>query len=284
MKSWKIGAIAGLIAGIAAGIIAIINVVFLFNIGHSYYDLPSPPESSTIYITIVELIINIIWGIALGVFYSRIYDLIPGKSDYKGLFYGLILWLILNVRNVTFNIIYEPHSIFGQILGISIWIIYGLVLGILYEFLKSKYHPVRKKLQISKQNLREGIHPGAVAGLIGGIVISVAHALLMDPLLFPDLITDIGFLISQLGTHTFINMCWGVVFGILFVMFYKRIPGKKILKGITFAMIIFFITSFRVSLYWLSYGSIGGFVGWFNGIFLFLIFGLILGYFYKPSK
>ncbi|MCW4032116.1 MAG: hypothetical protein NWF08_01840 [Candidatus Bathyarchaeota archaeon] len=283
-KHFKIGIVAGLVAGIAAGIIAIINILFLFNIGRSYYDLPSPPETSMIYITMVELTINIIWGIALGIFYSKVYDLIPGKGVYKGLFYGLVLWLILNVRNATFNVIYEPHGIFKQILGISIQIVYGLLLGILYEFLQNRYHPVRKKVRIGKQNLIEGIHPGAIAGLIGGIVIFVAHALLMNPLLYPKFVTDIGWLIGQLGTHALINMCWGVIFGIFFVMLYNGIPGNKVLKGVTFAMIIFFITSLRVAFYWLSYESIGGFVGWINGIYLFLIFGIILGYLYKPTK
>ncbi|MCW4032263.1 MAG: hypothetical protein NWF08_02600, partial [Candidatus Bathyarchaeota archaeon] len=132
-NSLKIGSVSGLIAGITAGIIAIINVLFLFNTGRSYYDLPSPPETSMMYITMVELTINIIWGIALGAFYSKVYDLIPGKHFSKGLFFGLILVLIFNIRTISFWIVYEPPLIFYTICIISIQIAYGLILGILYE-------------------------------------------------------------------------------------------------------------------------------------------------------
>jgi len=285
MKSWKIGALSGLIAGIVAGIIAIIIASILFNIGHLYFSLPSPPTiAPMMHIAIVEFTINIIWGIALGIFYSRIYDLIPGKHVSKGLVYGLILGLILWVRYASFTIIYAPQYVFGGIIAISVQISYGLILAILYEFLESKYYPDRKKLKIVQYDWKGGIHPGAIGGLIGGIVIFFAHALFWDPIDFPKYVTDIGFLLGQFGTHAFINMCWGAVFGILFVVFYERIPRKDALQGFIFGIIIFFITSFRFAIYWLLFGNIGYSISWGNAIFLFIINGLILSLLYKPPK
>ena len=119
MNNWKIGTVSGLIAGIVGGIVSIITAIIFINSGLQHWNLPFPPIPSLMYIVAVTFSFAIIWGIVLGLFYSRFYDFIPGKNIVKGLIYGIILWLILSIRAVSFNVIYEPLYIFGNILSIS---------------------------------------------------------------------------------------------------------------------------------------------------------------------
>ena len=286
MKSWKIGAIAGLIAGIIAGIISILHALSMLNLGLPFSCIITITEVPLTYITLVELTINIVWGIILGMFYSKVYDLIPVKHVFKGLFYGLILGLIYNIRTAHFNYLYAyPNYAISITIGIFVLIFYGLSIGILYKFFQGKYYLNQKKLKISKHDIAMGIQSGAIAGLIGGMIITFAHIILWDPLFVSESLLDINFYISQFGSHAFMNMMWGAVFGILYAIFYSRIPGKIIFKGVAFAILIFFITSFRVAIGCLLYGNIPSFIGWGNGIFLFLVYGLLLGLLYrKPSK
>ena len=279
MKSWKIGAIAGLIAGIFSIFVAI----FTIKIGLPYFWYP-PSTIPIDKIVAVEIIINVIWGIALSILYFRFYDLIPGRGIIKGLIYGMILGFIFSIRCATFDLAYSRISTPSWIIYTIPSIVYGLVLEFCYEYLQRPSD--RKKLRPSKFDIAIAIQVGAIAGLIGGIVIDIAHVMFWNPLQeeFPKTI-DFEFLISQLGTHSLINMLWGAFFGILFTMFYIRIPGKKILKGIVFAIIIFFITSFRFAIYGLLYELPPVFVAWGNAIFLFLAYGIILGLLYrKPVK
>ena len=73
-SSWKIGAAAGLIAGIVAGIISIITGIIFINSGLQYWNFPLPPVPSLMYVAAVIFSFAIIWGIVLGIFYSRFYD------------------------------------------------------------------------------------------------------------------------------------------------------------------------------------------------------------------
>jgi hypothetical protein len=114
-------------------------------------------------------------------------------------------------------------------------------------------------LQLNKSDIIKVVRAGAIAGLIGSIAISFAHAIVWDPSNFPRYIADAEFLTSQFGVRALINIGWGVVFGILYLMFYNEIPGERISKAIIFSMIIFFIKC----------------------LFLFLSYGLILGALYK---
>jgi hypothetical protein len=81
-------------------------------------------------------------------------------------------------------------------------------------------------------------------------------------------------------------MTWGITFGILFVMFYERIPYKGIMKGIIFGVIINFITSFRCAIGYLVYGVDPGYsLMWGTTAFIqAFIVGLTLGLLYKPPK
>jgi len=78
----------------------------------------------------------VIWGTIFGVIYSKVYNIIPGKNLMKGLIYGLIIFLISNIRVASFQIAFWQAIAwlwtFNSI-GFFGLVIYGLVLGYLYK-------------------------------------------------------------------------------------------------------------------------------------------------------
>jgi len=292
-NSLKIGAVSGLIAGIIGGIIGLISAMMQFSIGIQYFFLAPPPETPIIDIAVREIIINVIWGIVLGIIYSRIYDLILGRSWIKGIYYGVVLWILFNLRTAFIV------GMYGLYMWSIIWmfmftlIIYGLVLGILYEKLGSKYIEVKEKVEKGKFDIMKGVQAGAIAGFAYGVVVFLTMTVSAYIGIFGQLpgtaespyLTDIGFMLNQLGSHAVVNLFWGAVFGVFYAIFYDRIPKEGILKGLCFALIIYFITSFRASVYFFAYGHIISSMNWFiAGILPVIVYGFVLGLLYrKPS-
>jgi hypothetical protein len=291
-NSTKIGGMAGLIAGIIASLVAVfIQWPLLIKLALPFYYVPiyqDAPDISFSNLVAIEIIISTIWGTILGIIYSKIYDSIPGKDVLKGFVYGLGIYLILAIRSVTFYWFYGdiPKAI-SLIFTIIVWVTYGLILGILYKFLYTKQHPPKKGLRIIKHDIKNGIHPGAIAGLVGGTIMwgigIVGGAAGLWPPTVPD--PDFWFILSQTGAHVLFNMIWGIVFGILFVMFYKNIPSKGISKGIVFGLTVYFITTLRGAIGYLAYGYLITFYTHaILSLCMFFIVGLVLGHLYKPPK
>ena len=184
--SWKIGAVSGLIAGIVTGFLGIHYAQFIFSLGLPFWTHPPSDYPLMSHIVIVELTMAIIWGIAIGIIYSKVYDLIPGKHIYKGLVFGIILTLIWSVRWVTWDIAYSwIPELKGDLLSLHLYLVFGILLGILYEFLSKEYDVVQDESKIKKFDLRMGIIVGAIGGLLGGITIFFAHVLFWNPVDFP---------------------------------------------------------------------------------------------------
>ncbi|WP_455277424.1 hypothetical protein [[Eubacterium] cellulosolvens] len=294
MKSWKIGAIAGLIAGIVASIVA----TFFNKIGAFlglWEDIWRPIISEGI---IATILVTIIFGTIFGILYSKFHSVMSGKDALKGLYFGLILLTIIDIRNSTFLIPYG-YSLFAAGLifsGIFKWIVYGLILGFLYDFLYTRYYPIREKLKTISYSVGSGIFPGAIAGIADGIAASIA--LIVSPLIGLQIAgapieLTLDFWISQAGAHGTINLIWGIVFGVIFARVYNLIPGKGFMKGLYYGFIIFVITRTNdayalgfglssSSLFAIRTGLWSMFVGFFStGIAL----GLVLGLLYrKPVK
>lgn len=232
MKSWKIGAIAGLIAGIVAGIAGVTSAIIQFNMGIHYFFLEPPPETQITSIIVREITINTIYGIGLGIIYSRIHDLIPGNSLKKGIYYGLVLWIIFNFRTAVIALMYGFYD--WAIIFLLMWtlIIYGPVLGIFYEKLGSKYIGVQKRAKKKELDLLKGIQVGAIAGIVYGTIVFLTNTVSAYIGIYGQIpgtmespyLTDIGFIMSQLGAHIVFNLFWGAIFGVFFVFFYDRIP------------------------------------------------------------
>jgi hypothetical protein len=84
----------------------------------------------------------------MGLIFPKVYNLIPGKGAIKGLFYGLIAFLFTEVIILPYSLVYGfywesrvpllSEAIFFGVkqlifLGLSVWIVFGIVLGYLYK-------------------------------------------------------------------------------------------------------------------------------------------------------
>jgi len=291
MKSWKIGAITGLIAGIIAGIVCeysnqLGNLLGLFD---PYFKA----------INTGNIIINIpifgFWGIVFGIIYSRVYDIVPRKGILKGLIYGLFIWFITKIRIETYELAYGRfHQAAGAIFyGFFMWLAFGLVLGLLYESFHEKHNIPKERRKIIQYDMRSGIIPGAIAGIVGGMAASIfailGPAFGLWGFVEGQIRLSFELWIGQAGSHILINMIWGAIFGAFFATAYNLVPGKKIIKGLYFGLIMYVITTFLIGTYavsWSLYHNewlmaiiyVGSLI---TGAAQAIVFGLVLGLLYR---
>jgi hypothetical protein len=165
-NSWKIGAVSGLIAGLIAGIISvgILHVGFAGNWNPWALDFGN---ISTV--TTLEITLTMIWGIILGVRYSKAHGVISDRVINKGLIFGLFCGLVFQIRNGSFAWVYaniDSGTMIGvMIYSLIVWIAFGLILASLY----GRWHKGEKQ-KIVTYDMKSGIHPGAIAGFIGGVI------------------------------------------------------------------------------------------------------------------
>jgi hypothetical protein len=272
-SSWKIGAVSGLVAGIASGLIVFISDNILAGIGLS---------SGMVYFN--EILVNLIWGLIFGVIFSRIYNMIPGKGILKGLCYGLLVFLFIGFRESIWIAAYASHILamsigFADLLAS---ITYGLILGMLY------YEPARTFV---RPDMTKGTLAGIIAGILGGIAAYLMQ--IIDNIYVYKLGTawmDPSFILSQLSVHLGVHAIYGGVFGAIFVCVYDMVPKKGLSKAIVYGLIAFLVTdvhfAFRYILYALTVWPeiLGENIGTlYIGFVAFLVFGIVLGYLYKPG-
>jgi hypothetical protein len=135
--------------------------------------------------------------------------------------------------------------------------------------------------------MKNGIVVGSIAGLFSGIsgfVFTIIHTDFMG-LSYPYSTVDI-IPISNIATNEILlGVIWGTIFGIFYSILYDSIPGQGLSKGLTYGMIAFLISRIRPVFYAMSGGDIPIAIAiTFVGFFMFLIYGLVLGYLYKPPK
>jgi hypothetical protein len=120
------GAIAGLVGGIVGDIVGAIG----------YYAGLFEMESANIaYSAVIGIVLTIIFGTIFGAIYSRFHDQIPGIGVSKGLYFGLMIWLIKDIAAGAYIGFVEgviPTAIWLQS-GFFMWITYGPLLGALYK-------------------------------------------------------------------------------------------------------------------------------------------------------
>jgi hypothetical protein len=293
-NSLKIGAISGFIASLFTG-------VFLWPFVNNmiiYLEFWTPEYRWVVQNSVqVQILLSIIWGIILGIIYAKAYPVIPGKGALKGLCWGLIIYCIIGIRFTFFNLAYAQYLwALGNLITWLPLILLGLITGILYEFLCSKYCPI-KELEIKKYNIMSGFHPGAIAGLCGGLAASIVAvsgpAMGLWGIAGGPVELTFDFWLGQAGAHIILNMVWGTIFGLMFTKVYDLFSGKDILRGLIYGLIIFIITTFHGYIYliimfayveaWPAIPeTLGGLLTGFANAF---VFGLVLGLLYrKPSK
>jgi len=137
----KGGILPGAVAGFADGVVAAIVNAIAFVVG-----LFGPPVAGGALVLLrfdfwisqsgSSILINVIWGIVIGMIFTQVYNLIPSKGIKKGLYYGLIIVVISSFHTAA-------HYIgWGIVLG-GLWtfvvgffstaITLGIVLGALYK-------------------------------------------------------------------------------------------------------------------------------------------------------
>ena len=143
--------------------------------------------------------------------------------------------------------------------------------------------------------MKSGIHPGAIAGFIGGVIAYFFAVFLpyigLYPPGDPGYLTDINYMMSQFGTHVFIHLFWGVIFGAVFAKAYNIVPKKGIVKGFYYGLFIFFISAVQIATYFLAYGFTFNNIFWIQGglsyvifdIVVYPVYGVVLGHLYKKE-
>jgi hypothetical protein len=97
----------------------------------------------------LQIYFHFVWCTIFGLFFAKVYNLIPGKGVIKGLFYGLIGLIITEGRVIGYSIVQVFYfKAFGLndvaqfikfeaeqmgLLGLTVWIVFGFVLGLLYR-------------------------------------------------------------------------------------------------------------------------------------------------------
>ena len=124
---------SGVVAGIIAGVVAGVSGVLFGGLG-AFLGLYGTPPISLVAWTIYWMIITTIFGAIFGFLYETLYDSIPGEGIKKGAAAGLMVWLIKDIATgVYLGAEQAAVSVVAIIwVGFFIWIVYGLVIGILY--------------------------------------------------------------------------------------------------------------------------------------------------------
>jgi len=284
------GAVAGFIVGIPALIFGV-PIIQMIGFGLSLSEvLEILPFTATMHI-----VFNTFWGLVWGVLFAKFYDVIPGASSVKkGLMWGLVyavvewwcgsLWLVngfFAIERVSIH--FFANVLLWAVYGPVVILFYGLPFGYLYEGTKQpvKLEDKRKHKPIA----------GMVAGLVGGIVAAV--------LTFNQLIMGIPFLwywpdfnppaLINVATEFVIMFFWGIIFNVIFVLLYARIPGKDVMKGLYYGLLLYLITW----IYWiisvLLYAGTTAqglqAVGYSTMVLClaYISYGIVLGYFYKKK-
>ena len=249
-SSLKIGAVSGLVAGLVAGIVCefsnqVANLLGLFapyfraiNTGNMIIDIP----------------VFGFWGVVLGIIYSRIYYVVPREGILKAVIYGLFIWFITKIRIETWELAYgRILQVAGALFyGFLMWLSYGLVLGILYGFLRRKYYPTEEKLKVVTYAMISGILSGAIAGFAGGFASSMAATVpALGLVKYPEGVIPFSFdfWLNQAGAQILLNLIWGTFFGFIYPRVYNLVPGEKVRKGLYYSIIVYMITSFLILTY-----------------------------------
>lgn len=122
------GLVAGFISGIADFIFSIISIFGIF--------FPIVLTVDIQMLAIYTIITASLWGIVWVLLYAFFYDYLPGKGVRRGLFFGLIIWIIAPTSNWIISAACGYYLLAIQTVIVtffSIGIVYGLILGYIYK-------------------------------------------------------------------------------------------------------------------------------------------------------
>jgi hypothetical protein len=285
----KIGVISGLIAGFVGGIVfAFVGLPLLYNLGIEFYHVPE-----TFYTTFarVKIIISLIFGAIMGAIYSRVYRLIRSRNIFRGIIFSIFGFLLYNVYFAFNEVMYGRlvNMVWFIVAGLFIWIPFGIVLGISYDMLSKRCYPDLKEPKIITYNMRGGVHPGAFAGFLGGVsTFLTIYTFMITGFweLYPLEMIDIHFILNQLGSQIMWHMLWGIMLGAIYPKVYNLVPGKGVIKGLAYGLIAnFLINELRFTIWSILFEKYAvALLPFVIGGIYAIIYGLVLGFLYKPTK
>ncbi len=143
LKSSYAGAIAGF-AGSIAGLIFyyIGGMIGLYSVGPENIRealirfiaerILGIPVDATL--AVIFIIVTIVFGLIFGAIYSKLYESIPGKDIKKGLYFGLMIWLIKDIASGVYIGLMGGGSLAIEFIfvGFFMWIVYGPIISKLY--------------------------------------------------------------------------------------------------------------------------------------------------------
>ena len=131
------------------------NLLSTFDIPKLSYTVKASASGQSSYIELLisrfslQTFFYFIWCTLFGLFFAKVYHLIPGKDFIKGLVYGLVGLIISEGRFIGYFIVQEYYlEVFGLhdlakiirfsaeqivLLGSTVWIVFGIILGLLYR-------------------------------------------------------------------------------------------------------------------------------------------------------
>jgi hypothetical protein len=148
-------------------------------------------------------------------------------------------------------------------------------------------------MKISIPSIR-GFYSGLIAGIFGGLG-NTFFMYIVTLLGFPTILGlrqgfffNLEGLLYHLGYSIPATAIFGAIFGIIYSALNKGIPYKSIVKGLIFGLIMFLLSNVYSAhsfiLIWLLTGkafNIAGEIGWFTGILLWILYGIVLGVLYE---
>ena len=138
----KGGVLGGAIGGIVAGIVDMVVGYSFTLMGLIGITEPILMEEFPLPVSIIivgSIVISIISGIIFGAIYSRLYPSIPGKALTKGVYYGLLIWIIKDIVAAMYMVVpYGAHYMAFDFvaIGLPMWLVCGAVLAAIYERIK----------------------------------------------------------------------------------------------------------------------------------------------------
>ena len=136
------------------------------------------------------------------------------------------------------------------------------------------------------RSIKRGFFYGVIAGVGSGVVGTISWIIGMSLRIWEPIpsILSATSLTTRLINEIVIAVAFGAIFGVLYSMYYDATPGKGILKGLVFGLLLFFISSVRFGFIGLAYyGMDAAIQVLWPGFFTLITFGLVLGYLYKKG-
>jgi len=143
--------------------------------------------------------------------------------------------------------------------------------------------------------MKSGILAGAIAGAVADIAVIASVYVMM--LIFGnigiieapggwEIWRDPSIIMLLAVAHLSLDIFWGMIAGVAYAFLYSLIPGKGVVKGLYFGLSIWVIKDVAAGSYLaLTMMEVSpAVILIFGGFFMWVVYGPVLGYLYKPSK